>query len=86
MLALLILGLQILEREKQLYLSNPGIQPDLEEQQYLIQRQLKPEARKDMIDTFDRVGLIPTAMIDVSDGVASELFHIGQQSVVGMFY
>ena len=79
------LGLQILEREKQLYLSNPGIQPDLEEQQYLIQRQLKPEARKDMIETFDRVGLIPTAMIDVSDGVASELFHIGQQSGVGIF-
>ncbi len=79
------LGLQILEREKQLYLSNPGIQPDLENQQYLIGRQLKPEARKDMIELFARNQLTPTAMIDISDGVASELFHICKQSGVGAF-
>ncbi len=79
------LGLQILEREKQLYLSNPGIQPDLENQQYLVSRQLKPEARKDVIEMFAQNKLVPTSMIDVSDGVSSELFHICKQSGVGAF-
>lgn len=77
------LGLQILEREKQVYLSNPGVQPDLENQKYLVGRQLKPEARKDMIEAFAKNKLIPTSMIDVSDGVASEVFHICKQSGVG---
>ena len=77
------LGLQILEREKQLYLDTPGIQPDLEEQQYLIGRQLKPNARFDMVELFEKNDLIPTSMIDVSDGLASEVFHICKQSGVG---
>ena len=79
------LGLQILEREKQIYLSNPGVKPDLEDQNYIIGRQLKPEARKDMIEFFAKENLVPTAMIDVSDGLASEIFHICKQSGVGAF-
>lgn len=77
------LGLQLLEREKQLWQENPGIQPDLEGQKYAVGRQLKPEARRDMIETFRKVGLKPTAMIDISDGLASEIFHICKQSKVG---
>lgn len=77
------LGLQILEREKQIYLANPGVQPDLEQQNYLIERQLKPEARKDLIETFEKNQLVPTSMIDISDGLASEVFHICKQSGVG---
>ncbi len=79
------LGLQILEREKQLYLSNPGIQPDLENQAYLVGRQLKPEARVDMIEFFEKSKLIPTAMIDISDGLASEVFHLCKQSGLGAY-
>ncbi|MEZ4994545.1 MAG: thiamine-phosphate kinase [Saprospiraceae bacterium] len=79
------LGLQILEREKQLYMANPDIQPDLEGQDYLIGRQLKPEARKDAVEAFAKVGLVPTAMIDISDGLSSEIFHICHQSGVGAF-
>lgn len=79
------LGLQLLEREKQVYLSNPGVQPNLEDQAYLIGRQLKPEARKDMIALFAKNELVPTAMIDISDGLASELFHLCKQSKLGAF-
>lgn len=78
------MGLQILEREKQLYLSNPELQPKLEGHDYLLERQLKPEARKDAIEAFAKAGLVPTAMIDISDGLASELFHIAKQSNVGV--
>jgi len=79
------LGLQILEREKQIFASSPGVQPDLEDQSYLVGRQLKPEAQKDMIETFRKVDLVPTSMIDVSDGLASEIFHICKKSGVGAF-
>lgn len=79
------LGLQLLEREKQIYLENPGAKTDLEGQDYLVGRLLKPEARKDIVDTFRKVDLIPTSMIDISDGLASELFHICHQSGVGAF-
>ena len=79
------LGLQILEREKQLYLDNPELQPDLGERDYLIERQLKPEARYDMIEAFAKNKLVPTAMIDVSDGVASEVFHLCEESGLGAY-
>jgi len=79
------LGLQLLEREKAIWMEHPTIQPKLEEQQYVIGRQLKPEARRDMIEQFAKAKLVPTSMIDVSDGLASELFHICKQSNVGAF-
>ncbi|MGJ1433875.1 thiamine-phosphate kinase [Sphingobacterium spiritivorum] len=76
-------GLQILEREKQVFLDNPNIQPDLEGKDYIIERQLKPEARKDIVQLLDSLDIKPNAMIDVSDGLASEIIHICKQSDKG---
>lgn len=77
------MGLQILEREKQVYLSAPEAQPKLEEFNYIVQRLLKPRARVDVIHDLNELKAIPTSMIDISDGLASELHHIGKQSKVG---
>ncbi len=79
------LGLQLLEREKQVYLAAPGVQPDLEQKKYLVERQLKPEAAKESIAYFKKKKIQPTAMIDISDGLASEVFHICKSSKVGAF-
>ncbi|NNE29530.1 MAG: thiamine-phosphate kinase [Saprospiraceae bacterium] len=79
------LGLQILEREKQIYLANPGVQPDLGERNHLVEKILKPEARTDMVAAFRKNKLIPTSMIDISDGLASEIHHICSQSNVGAY-
>ncbi|GAB4343947.1 MAG: thiamine-phosphate kinase [Flammeovirgaceae bacterium] len=77
------LGLQVLRREKQEYLSNPDMQPDLESKTYVIMRQLKPDARMDVVYELREAGVVPTSMIDVSDGLASEILHICKQSGVG---
>lgn len=76
-------GLQLLEREKNIFLENPNIQPDLEGKDYIVERQLKPEARKDVIDLLKHLNIKPTSMIDVSDGLASEILHICKSSNVG---
>ncbi|SFC01268.1 thiamine-monophosphate kinase [Parapedobacter composti] len=76
-------GLQLLEREKRIFLENPNIQPDLEGKDYIVERQLKPEARKDVVELLARLGIKPTAMIDISDGLASEILHICRASGKG---
>jgi thiamine-monophosphate kinase len=78
------MGLQVLEREKQVFLTNPDMQPDLEKYEYVVSRQLKPEARMDIIHDLADQNIVPTAMIDVSDGLASELLHLSRQSNVGI--
>ena len=77
------LGLTLLEREKKIFLETKGVQPDLENQDYIIARILKPEARKEIIDFFAGEQIMPTSMIDVSDGLSSELLHICKQSNTG---
>ncbi|MAZ50716.1 MAG: thiamine-phosphate kinase [Flavobacteriaceae bacterium] len=78
------IGLKILEREKEVFKVNPNNQPDLSNYKYVVQRQLKPEARKDIIDFLSNSEIIPTSMIDISDGLSSELLHISEKSKVGM--
>ena len=77
------LGLQVLEREKEVFKVNPNNQPDLDAYSYLIERQLKPEARKDVPVLLKELNIQPTAMIDISDGLSSEMMHICSQSKVG---
>ena len=77
------LGLTLLEREKQIWIENPQIQPDLEGEKYIVGCILRPEARKDIIDFFDSSSILPTAMMDVSDGLSSEILHICKQSNLG---
>jgi thiamine-monophosphate kinase len=77
------IGLQLLEREKKIFMESPNVQPDLEGNDYIIERQLKPEARKDIPVLLQKLEVKPTAMIDVSDGLASEILHLCTDSGTG---
>ena len=76
-------GLNVLQREKEVWKSNPNMQPELDNFNYILERQLKPEARRDVIEFLKKCDVIPTSMIDISDGLASEIFHICTSSNVG---
>lgn len=78
------MGLQVLEREKEVFKVNPQSQPDLSLYTYIVERQLKPEARKDIIELLEKLEVKPTSMIDISDGLSSEIIHICKQSNVGV--
>ena len=78
------LGLQILKREKEIFLANPGVQPDLQGNDYALQRQLKVEARLKLIEVLKEMDIVPSSMIDISDGLTSEILHISKQSNVGI--
>lgn len=77
------MGLQVLQREKEVFKVNPNNQPDLEPYSYIIERQLKPEARKDIITLLKELKVSPTSMIDISDGLSSEILHLCSKSKVG---
>ena len=77
------MGLQLLEREKRVFQGEKDFTPDFSGKEYLLERQLKPEARKDIIEKLRKVNVLPTAMMDISDGLSSELLHISKESHVG---
>lgn len=77
------LGLTLMEREKRIYIDSPQIQPDLEGEDYIVGRLLKPEARKDIVEFLNNNNIIPTSMMDISDGLSSEILHISKQSNLG---
>ncbi|MBX2985592.1 MAG: thiamine-phosphate kinase [Bacteroidia bacterium] len=76
-------GYMLLEREKRLFMENPDVQPDMEGNDYILQRQLKPEARVDIISLLNKLNITPSSMIDVSDGISSELHHLSKHSELG---
>ena len=77
------MGLQLLEREKRVFKGEKEFTPDFTGKEYLLERQLKPEARKDIIESLDKAGIVPTSMMDVSDGLSSEVLHICHDSGLG---
>ncbi len=77
------MGLQLLEREKSVFKGETDFNPDFSGKEYLLERQLKPEARKDMVEMLDKEGIVPTSMIDITDGLASELLHLCHESGAG---
>lgn len=79
------MGLQLLEREKSVFKEDPSIQPDLDGNDYILERQLKPEARRDVIEILKDLDVQPTSMIDVSDGLASEILHLAKASGLGCY-
>lgn len=78
-------GLKVLERENEIFMKNPEIQPDISSYKYIAERQLKPEARADVIELFKQLNIKPTSMIDISDGLSSELMHICKSSDTGCY-
>jgi thiamine-monophosphate kinase len=77
------MGLQMLEREKKVFMDHPNVQPDLEGHEYILGRQLRPDARLDIVQTLASLNIVPTSMIDISDGLASEIHHLGMHSACG---